>query len=132
MVLRRDRNHLGEEPAVHGEVCAGDVGGVVGKEEGDCGRDLLGVADAALGDAGIGNALCNFGVAWVSTVSITPGCNSLMRTPCGQIDVLVSNAGYSTFGAVEDLSSEQIRRAINTNLLGSIDVIKAFIPHLRV
>lgn len=49
----------------------------------------------------------------------------------GEIDVLVSNAGYGTFGAVEGLTSEQIRRAINTNLLGSIDVIKAFIPHLR-
>ncbi len=49
----------------------------------------------------------------------------------GVIDVLVSNAGYGTFGAAEELSREQIRRSIDTNLLGSIDVIRAFIPLLR-
>ncbi|WP_326942382.1 SDR family oxidoreductase [Agreia sp. Leaf244] len=49
----------------------------------------------------------------------------------GVIDVLVNNAGYGTFGAVEELTGEQIRRAIATNLVGSIDVAKAFIPRLR-
>lgn len=38
----------------------------------------------------------------------------------GRIDIVISNAGYGTFGAVEELSPVQIRRQIETNLLGSI------------
>ena len=49
----------------------------------------------------------------------------------GTIDVLVNNAGYGTFGAVEELSRDQIHQAIATNLLRSIDVARAFIPHFR-
>src|SRR5476651_166738 len=49
----------------------------------------------------------------------------------GQIDVVVSNAGYAVFGAAEEASDEQIRRQIDTNLVGSIQVIRAALPHLR-
>ena len=49
----------------------------------------------------------------------------------GQIDVVVSNAGYGVFASVEEASDEQIRRVIDTNLLGSIWVIRAVLPHLR-
>jgi NAD(P)-dependent dehydrogenase (short-subunit alcohol dehydrogenase family) len=47
------------------------------------------------------------------------------------VDVVVSNAGYGLFGAAEELSDEQIRRQIDTNLVGSIQVIRAALPHLR-
>jgi NAD(P)-dependent dehydrogenase (short-subunit alcohol dehydrogenase family) len=49
----------------------------------------------------------------------------------GRIDVVVNNAGYGLFGAAEELSDEQIRRQIDTNLIGSIQVIRAALPHLR-
>jgi NAD(P)-dependent dehydrogenase (short-subunit alcohol dehydrogenase family) len=49
----------------------------------------------------------------------------------GTIDVVVNNAGYGVFAAVEEASDEQIRRVIDTNLLGSIHVIRAALPHLR-
>jgi NAD(P)-dependent dehydrogenase (short-subunit alcohol dehydrogenase family) len=49
----------------------------------------------------------------------------------GPIDVVVSNAGYGVFASVEEASDEQIRRVIDTNLLGSIYVIRAALPHLR-
>ncbi|MEV6636003.1 SDR family oxidoreductase [Actinoplanes sp. NPDC051470] len=49
----------------------------------------------------------------------------------GAIDVVVNNAGYGVFAAVEEASDEQIRRVIDTNLLGSIHVIRAALPHLR-
>jgi len=49
----------------------------------------------------------------------------------GRIDVVVSNAGYGLFGAAEEVSQEQIRRQIDTNLLGSIHLIRAALPHLR-
>jgi NAD(P)-dependent dehydrogenase (short-subunit alcohol dehydrogenase family) len=48
-----------------------------------------------------------------------------------RIDVVVSNAGYGLFGAAEELSDEQIDHMIATNLVGSIQLIRAVLPHLR-
>ena len=49
----------------------------------------------------------------------------------GRVDVVVNNAGYGLFGAAEELSDEQIEHIIATNLVGSIQLIRAAIPHLR-
>ena len=49
----------------------------------------------------------------------------------GRIDVIVSNAGYGLFGAAEELSDEQVEHILDTNLLGSITLIRAALPHLR-
>lgn len=49
----------------------------------------------------------------------------------GRIDIVVSNAGYGLFGAGEEASDEQIERQIATNLVGSIQLIRTALPHLR-
>ncbi|WP_328807200.1 SDR family NAD(P)-dependent oxidoreductase [Paraburkholderia elongata] len=49
----------------------------------------------------------------------------------GPIDVVVNNAGYGLFGAAEEVTDEQIDRQIATNPTGSIQVIRAALPHLR-
>ncbi|AEG92474.1 SDR family oxidoreductase [Ramlibacter tataouinensis] len=49
----------------------------------------------------------------------------------GRVDVVVSNAGFGLFGAAEELSDEQIAHQIDTNLVGSMRVIRAALPHLR-
>jgi NAD(P)-dependent dehydrogenase (short-subunit alcohol dehydrogenase family) len=49
----------------------------------------------------------------------------------GHIDVVVNNAGSSLVGAVEECSEEMIRHILDTNLLGSILMVKAVLPHLR-
>lgn len=49
----------------------------------------------------------------------------------GRIDVIVNNAGYGLLGAGEEVSDDQIRHQIDTNLIGSIQVIRAALPHLR-
>jgi NAD(P)-dependent dehydrogenase (short-subunit alcohol dehydrogenase family) len=49
----------------------------------------------------------------------------------GRIDVIVSNAGYGLFGAAEELSDEQIDHIVATNLVGSIQLIRAALLHLR-
>ncbi|WP_305785829.1 SDR family oxidoreductase [Symbioplanes lichenis] len=49
----------------------------------------------------------------------------------GTIDVVVNNAGYGVFAAVEEATDEQVRQVVETNLLGSIWVIRAALPHLR-
>jgi NAD(P)-dependent dehydrogenase (short-subunit alcohol dehydrogenase family) len=48
-----------------------------------------------------------------------------------RIDVVVNNAGYGLFGAAEELSDEQIRHQVDTNMIGSIQVARAALPHLR-
>jgi NAD(P)-dependent dehydrogenase (short-subunit alcohol dehydrogenase family) len=49
----------------------------------------------------------------------------------GRIDVIISNAGYGLFGAAEELTDEQVVHQINTNLVGSIQLVRAALPHLR-
>lgn len=48
-----------------------------------------------------------------------------------RIDVIVNNAGYGLFGAAEELTDAQIDHQIATNLVGSIQIIRAALPHLR-
>jgi NAD(P)-dependent dehydrogenase (short-subunit alcohol dehydrogenase family) len=49
----------------------------------------------------------------------------------GHIDVVVNNAGFGLFGAAEEVTDEQIEQVVATNLIGSIQVIRAALPHLR-
>jgi len=49
----------------------------------------------------------------------------------GRIDVVVSNAGYGLLGAGEEATDRQVRDIVDTNLIGSIAVIRAVLPHLR-
>jgi NAD(P)-dependent dehydrogenase (short-subunit alcohol dehydrogenase family) len=49
----------------------------------------------------------------------------------GRIDVIVNNAGYGLFGAAEEVTDAQIEQQVATNLIGSIRVIRAALPHLR-
>jgi NAD(P)-dependent dehydrogenase (short-subunit alcohol dehydrogenase family) len=49
----------------------------------------------------------------------------------GTIDVVINNAGYGLFGAAEELTDEQVVHQLETNLLGSIQVVRAAAPHLR-
>ena len=48
-----------------------------------------------------------------------------------RIDVVVSNAGYGLIGAAEELTDDQVRHQLDTNLLGSIQIIRTALPHLR-
>jgi len=49
----------------------------------------------------------------------------------GRLDVVVNNAGYGLFGTVEEVSEEQARAQIETNLFGALWVTKAVLPILR-
>ncbi|MEV6424670.1 SDR family oxidoreductase [Streptomyces sp. NPDC051662] len=49
----------------------------------------------------------------------------------GRIDVVVSNAGYSLVGAAEEPTDAQVERQLDTNVLGSMTLARAALPHLR-
>ncbi len=49
----------------------------------------------------------------------------------GGIDVILNNAGYGLIGAVEECGEEQIRRNMETNYFGPLNVIRAALPYLR-
>lgn len=73
---------------------------------------------------------------WVGHLDVTdtPAVHAVVDhafAEFGRIDVVVNNAGYGLFGAVEELTDQQITDQINTNLVGSIQVVKAALPHLR-
>jgi NAD(P)-dependent dehydrogenase (short-subunit alcohol dehydrogenase family) len=49
----------------------------------------------------------------------------------GRLDVVVNNAGYGLFGTIEEISEQQARAQIETNLFGALWVTQAALPHLR-
>ncbi|MDQ0593316.1 short-subunit dehydrogenase [Chryseobacterium ginsenosidimutans] len=49
----------------------------------------------------------------------------------GAIDVLINNAGYGHFGAVEELEEQEIRAQFETNVFGLIWLTQAVIPIMR-
>jgi NAD(P)-dependent dehydrogenase (short-subunit alcohol dehydrogenase family) len=49
----------------------------------------------------------------------------------GRIDVLVDNAGRGLLGAVEEVSSDEVRSVFDTNVFGLLSVSRAVLPVLR-
>ena len=49
----------------------------------------------------------------------------------GRVDVLVNNAGLGVYGAIEDVSMEDIYYQYDVNLFGLARVTKAVLPHMR-
>jgi NAD(P)-dependent dehydrogenase (short-subunit alcohol dehydrogenase family) len=49
----------------------------------------------------------------------------------GRIDVLVNNAGYGSYGAVEDVPLDEARRQFEVNLFGLARLCQLVTPHMR-
>ncbi len=88
-------------------------------------RDIRSIAD--LERAGS----CHVMTLDVTDSSEIPGVIREASQVWGGIDVLVNNAGYGLIGAVEECSDEQIRRNMETNFFGHLNVIRAALPILR-
>ena len=73
---------------------------------------------------------------WLASLDVedTPAIRNVVDAAFehfGRIDVIMNNAGYALIGAAEELTDEQIIHQLNTNLMGSIQVVRAALPHLR-
>lgn len=52
-------------------------------------------------------------------------------TELGTIDVVVNNAAYGLYGAIEEANDDQLEHQFQTNVFGSLRVAQAFLPHFR-
>lgn len=56
---------------------------------------------------------------------------STIERDAGRLDVLVNNAGYGSYGAVEDVPLEEGRRQFDVNVFGVIRLTQLVIPLMR-
>ncbi|KAH8433967.1 putative short chain oxidoreductase/dehydrogenase [Aspergillus melleus] len=85
-------------------------------------------ADAVQGIESRGGKVIELDVTKAETV---PDVVKKAESIYGRVDVLVNNAGYSLLGAIEDISDEEALAQLNTNFLGPLRLIRAFLPSLR-
>ncbi|XRG80160.1 oxidoreductase [Rossellomorea sp. GAMAL-10_SWC] len=62
--------------------------------------------------------------------SMINGVNRIIKEQ-GKIDVLFNNAGYGSYGSVEDVPLEEARRQFEVNLFGLSRLTQLVIPHMR-
>jgi len=49
----------------------------------------------------------------------------------GKLDVVINNAGYGHFGMIEELTEDEVRAQLETNLFGALWVTQAALPIMR-
>ena len=49
----------------------------------------------------------------------------------GRLDVLVNNAGYGSYGALEDVGIDEGRRQFEVNVFGAMRLAQLALPHMR-
>jgi NADP-dependent 3-hydroxy acid dehydrogenase YdfG len=52
-------------------------------------------------------------------------------TESGRIDVLINNAGYGSYGAVEDVEMSEAKTQFDVNVFGAVRLIQHVLPHMR-
>ena len=62
--------------------------------------------------------------------SIKSAIDTIIRNE-GRIDVLINNAGYGSFGAVEDVEINEARRQFEVNLFGLARLVQLVLLHMR-
>ncbi|TCB98388.1 oxidoreductase [Micromonospora zingiberis] len=62
--------------------------------------------------------------------SMTSGITKIVAET-GRIDVLVNNAGYGAYGAIEDVPLDEARRQFEVNVFGAMRLAQLVLPHMR-
>ena len=62
--------------------------------------------------------------------SMTSGIEKIIAET-GRIDVLVNNAGYGSYGAIEDVTLDEARRQFEVNVFGLGRLTQLVLPHMR-
>ncbi|HEX7740653.1 MAG TPA: oxidoreductase, partial [Marmoricola sp.] len=80
----------------------------------------------ALADAGVHT----FAMDVTDDASMVAGIERIIDEH-GRIDVLVNNAGYGSYGAVEDVTLDEAKRQFDVNVFGLARLIQLVTPHMR-
>lgn len=79
--------------------------------------------------------LRDFGIVPVELdVTQTDSIQQAVKTvheQAGRIDVLINNAGYGSFGALEDVPLQEARRQLDVNVFGLVEMTKNVLPIMR-
>jgi len=78
--------------------------------------------------AALGAKLLKMDVA--DDASMIEGVNTIIKNE-GRIDVLVNNAGFGSYGTVEDVSMADARYQLDVNLFGLARLTQLILPHMR-
>jgi NAD(P)-dependent dehydrogenase (short-subunit alcohol dehydrogenase family) len=65
------------------------------------------------------------------TESIAAAVKHVLDTTGGRLDALFNNGAYAHPGAVEDLSTEHLRKLLETNFIGWYDLTRRVLPVMR-
>jgi len=63
--------------------------------------------------------------------SMTDAVNRII-SEAGRIDVLINNAGFGSYGAIEDVSLEDARYQLEVNVFGAARLIQLVLPQMRL
>ena len=62
--------------------------------------------------------------------SMQKGVESVIQAE-GRIDVLINNAGYGYFGAIENVPMEEARKQLEVNVFGLVRLTQLVLPYMR-
>jgi NAD(P)-dependent dehydrogenase (short-subunit alcohol dehydrogenase family) len=63
--------------------------------------------------------------------SVQSAVDGILRETGGRLDVLVNNAGYYAYGALEETTPDELRAQLETNVIGVHRVTRAVLPAMR-
>lgn len=62
--------------------------------------------------------------------SMIMGINNIVAAE-GRLDILINNAGFGSYGAVEDVTIEDARYQLEVNVFGAARLMQLTLPHMR-
>jgi NAD(P)-dependent dehydrogenase (short-subunit alcohol dehydrogenase family) len=107
------------------------IGGATARRLHEAGFTTYAVArrvDRMTGLAEVG--VHTFSMDVTDDASMVAGINRIVVEQ-GRIDVLVNNAGYGSYGAVEDVPIAEARRQFEVNVFGLARLVQLVVPHMR-
>lgn len=63
--------------------------------------------------------------------SVQPAVAAVLAETGGRLDVVINNAGFYTYGPLEETSSDELRAQLETNVVGVHRVTRAVLPAMR-
>lgn len=105
------------------------IGAAVARDLGSRGHRVF-VTSRAAGAAGPADGVTVLPLDLRDEASVS-ACVATVLDEAGGLDVLVNNAGYDLYGALEDTSWDEFFNQIDTNFLGVARMTKAVLPHFR-